>query len=270
MKIAAVSYLNALPLTDGLPWPVQGLRPVALAGDGLLDFDLILAPVVTAFDDPRWKIVSDAPAIGCRGPVGSVRLDITAPHTIHTIRTIQLSPESRTSNQLLHVLLHHYWKRIDDVQCVASQCTSNEQRATSNALPDATLIIGDAALATPATPASIDLGGVWCEWTGLPFVFAAWMARTAPPGAVTKILRDTCARNLANVGEFASRVSRRASRGTATDTAALVQYFTQNLNYRFGAEEWAGLVKFREMVKACRGTRDDRSLWSLGRGTKLQ
>ena len=46
---------------------------------------------------------------------------------------------------------------------------------------DAVLVIGDAALRARAPkhdyPYVNDLGAAWKEWTGLPFVFAVWVAR---------------------------------------------------------------------------------------------
>ena len=46
---------------------------------------------------------------------------------------------------------------------------------------DAVLLIGDRAMHSPGGRFDVvwDLGDEWCRWTGLPFVFAMWVARPA-------------------------------------------------------------------------------------------
>ncbi|MFP6649503.1 MAG: MqnA/MqnD/SBP family protein, partial [Pirellulaceae bacterium] len=100
LRIGAVSYLNTKPLVFGLEkmLPTAELvfdLPSRLADDlaaGQLDIALI--PTVEYFQDPSYRVVSDA-CIACRGPVLSVSLLSRCP--IEEIRTLALDEGSRTS-----------------------------------------------------------------------------------------------------------------------------------------------------------------------------
>lgn len=281
MRVAVVGYINALPLTWGLPWPIDRLVPAALAGDALQAYDLILAPVVTAWESPAWEILNDAPAIGCCGAVGSVRLEFTLGKDLATALTFALSPESRTSNLLLAVLLREYWGKRDAGLYSARHgaggvppegppvgrahaprgrrlCSRpadyrgyKDRRASENSLGgnfpgscDATLVIGDRALSTQPPAQSIDLGQAWHEWTGLPFVFAAWMSKAAVAPKIAATLRTTRDRNLANPHAFVTQVL--AHHPHAGPPPQLLRYFTEQLVYEFGPRERAGLARFSE------------------------
>lgn len=223
MHIAAVNFLNALPLTYGLPWDVQPLRPAEFSADAVAACDLILAPVYFAIEHPEWQIVSGVPTIGCDGAVGTVRIDFAADQSLDTARTIARSADSKTSNQLLAILLHTAWHR--DVALLAP-----------NSAADGALIIGDHALATAPTVATVDLGASWKSWTGLPFIFAAWMARTSIDDETRTQLNATKNRNLANLWPIFSRVTH--------EMPALKYHFTQQLVYDFGPTQEAGLARF--------------------------
>src|SRR5690242_1972229 len=79
LRIGAVNYLNTKPLV----YRLQRLSPQAEVifdlpsrlADGLAAgrFDVALIPSIEFFQDPNYRIVSDA-CIGCRGPVMSVKL----------------------------------------------------------------------------------------------------------------------------------------------------------------------------------------------------
>ena len=72
-----------------------------------------------------------------------------------------------------------------------SSCLATPRSATSRGSVDevheARLVIGDAALVLSdersgvTYPYAYDLGLEWKRWTGLPFVFAVWVARRATP-----------------------------------------------------------------------------------------
>ncbi len=72
--------------------------------DGLADgqLDVALIPSIEFFQDPAYRIVSDA-CIACRGPVLSVKLFSRVP--AERIRTLALDEGSRTSAALVRILL---------------------------------------------------------------------------------------------------------------------------------------------------------------------
>src|SRR5215475_4027634 len=107
LRVGAVTYLNTKPLVFRLPQfaPQAELSfdlPSRLADDlaaGRLDVALI--PSIEYFQDPDYRIVSDA-CIACRGPVLSVKLfsRVKAAH----LRTLALDEGSRTSVALVRIL----------------------------------------------------------------------------------------------------------------------------------------------------------------------
>jgi chorismate dehydratase len=91
-------------------------------------------------------------------------------------KTILLSAESATSINLLKILLS---KRYN---CTCSFQVTSE--TTLSALKDAPamLLIGDSALRAVSESSAVrvyDLGDIWNQWTGLPFVFALWLTTRA-------------------------------------------------------------------------------------------
>src|SRR5262249_37440958 len=127
-----------------------------------------------------------------RGPVRSVVLVAEKP--FESVSEIALDTSSRTSVVLARLVLRRlFGKEPRLVGRPAAQAIA-EARGDCGAL-----VIGDPALAIEGKyPHVIDLGQAWLEWTGLPFVFAAWCGR---PGAVSaedeRILLEAKAHGLA-------------------------------------------------------------------------
>ncbi len=176
LRIGAVNYLNTKPLVYGLKQaaPHADLSfalPSRLAddlSDGRLDIALI--PSVEYFQNPEYRIVSDA-CIACRGPVLSVKLFSRVPAA--QIRSLALDEGSRTSAALARILLS---ERFDlEPKLVRLPIGAS----FADAKTDAVLLIGDRAIHSPAGSfAEVwDLGDEWLRWAELPFVFAMWTAR---------------------------------------------------------------------------------------------
>jgi chorismate dehydratase len=110
---------------------------------------------------------------------------------------------------------------------------------------DAVLLIGDRAIADGSTNDKFvevwDLGQRWCEWTGLPFVFAMWIAREGvDTGDIVGLLgaaRDNGVKHFSEIAEHEGPLV-----GVSTDLA--ITYFRDNLHFVLGDEERAGLRKF--------------------------
>src|SRR5262245_50535631 len=174
LRYASVPYLNAGPLLEGLADEVGPVRLevpavlVRLLAEGSVD--VALAPIVAAFENPRLAVV-DAGCIATHGAVGSVLLFAKKPPA--EVRTVALDASSRTSVALTRVLFRHRW-RAEPV--FVPRDPDPDLRHLD---ADAALLIGDPALvARWEGPPPVDLGAEWRAMTGLPFVFAAWLART--------------------------------------------------------------------------------------------
>ena len=171
-RLGAVSYLNTLPLIDGLD-RVPGVSvvpdvPAALAGRlEAGETDLSLCSVIDHQVSSRPLELVPVGQIGCDGETRTVAL--FSRHPIDQIEEVACDVESHTSVALARILLAESTGRLPRVTPFPPE---------SNEIPDSVLLIGDkvARLAPPASthPHRVDLGMAWKELTGLPFVFAAW------------------------------------------------------------------------------------------------
>lgn len=176
VRVGAVSYLNTKPLIYGIE---KGMikdeaeliidYPSKIASMLLEDkIDVGLVPVAIIPQMKEHYIISDY-CIGSVGVVASVCLFSEVP--LPDIKTVLLDYQSRTSVALLKVLIKEYWK-ID----VEFEDTSGDYQSKISGTT-AGLVIGDRALEQrKKSPYIFDLGEEWENFTGLPFVFAAWIS----------------------------------------------------------------------------------------------
>jgi len=169
-------------------------------------------------------------SISAIGPVKSVLLFATRPIEELQGAAIGLSAESDTSVNLLKVLLARKYGLSNSFQR-----TSLPLAQALEHFP-ALLLIGDAALKGAAAPGEsrvYDLGELWHQFTGLPFVFALWIARREAAqqkgAALAALARDlVAAKQLAygSYAEIAATCRERAWLGSAE----LVDYW-QTISY---------------------------------------
>ena len=176
VRVGAVSYLNTKPLIYGIE---KGMikdeanliidYPSKIALMLLEDeIDVGLVPVAIIPKMKEHYIISDY-CIGSVGEVASVCLFSEVP--LDKIEKVLLDYQSRTSVALLKLLIKEYWK-IN----VAFLDTSGDYQSEISGTT-AGLVIGDRALQQRKISSYIfDLGEEWENFTGLPFVFAAWIS----------------------------------------------------------------------------------------------
>ena len=112
---------------------------------------------------------------------------------------------------------------------------------------DAVLVIGDRAMRVPHEPFHdvVDLAEAWHALTGLPFVFALWVARGGVDlGDLPEALERSRAAGLAHAGELARTHGPRLG----LDVATCYDYLTRVLSYDLGEPELAGLRRFAAMA----------------------
>src|SRR6185369_11597556 len=113
-------------------------------------------------------IISDY-CIGADGDVGSVLLLSDVP--MSEIKNVLLDYQSRTSVTLAQVLADKYW-RIKPRWTDAKENYERDIKGTT-----AGVVIGDRTFALKNKfKYTYDLSGEWKIFTGLPFVFACWVA----------------------------------------------------------------------------------------------
>ncbi len=181
IKISAVSYTNTKPFLYGLQHSgildeiELSLDAPADCAQKLIDdvVDIGLIPVAAVLNIPNWHLVSDY----CIGAVGAVNsVFIFSNCKIEDVRTLQLDPQSRSSNNLAKVLLKNYWKlKPEFIVAAADYGTLTEPNI-------AFVQIGDRTFGkTGQYPFVYDLAEEWQKFTGLPFMFAGWIANKPIP-----------------------------------------------------------------------------------------
>jgi chorismate dehydratase len=175
IKISAVSYTNTKPFIYGIEHSAL-LDQVVLSLDIPTDcaaklingqVDIGLIPVAAIPDVPNAHIVADY----CIGSVGAVNSVFIFSHIpVGEIRSVRLDSHSRTSNNLAKVLLKFHFK-----QTVSYTMDPEEDT-------DAIVLIGDRTFGKKEHFAyAYDMGEEWMNFTGLPFVYAAWVANKPIP-----------------------------------------------------------------------------------------
>jgi chorismate dehydratase len=178
VRIACVEYLNATPFRLGIetfthwegPAPeLHLLHPrdcaMALAND---EVDLGLVPVAVIPSLKHAEVVTDY-CIGAERAVESVCIYAEKP--LNKLNRMLLDFQSLTSISLVQVLNHFHWKHpwIFDS---ASKDYINQIHGNTGGV-----VIGDRTFGLEGRfPVVVDLASEWHAYTGLPFVFAAWVA----------------------------------------------------------------------------------------------
>ena len=198
------------------------------------ELDVALIPSIEYFRDPRYEIISDA-CVATRGAVLSVKLF----SRVHPgrIRRLALDAGSRTSSTLVQIILAEKYGVFPELETLPMEMHIVDSTA------DAVLLIGDRAMQPPSETFHEvwDLGTEWKKWTGLPFVFAMWVARNdcdlQGVDAALCQARDAGLKNL---------------EGIARDEAATVgisqeqclSYLRDNLYFHLGPRQRRGLELF--------------------------
>ncbi|MEO7363146.1 MAG: menaquinone biosynthesis protein [Gemmatimonadaceae bacterium] len=269
LSVGRIPYINCYPvygaidrglvpldarLVDGVPTKLNRLM-----AEGQLDVSVVSA-VEYARDASRYLVLPNL-AISCDGPVQSVMLFSRVDISKLSGKRVLVSRSSMTSVALLELLFANVWNVrpefvLGDAELVDIARFGEEPH-------DARLVIGDAALrlfdatAPGGTmhamyPVRADLGQEWKSWTGLPFVFAVWVAqRTSPRAKVVAAhhalvqSRDWGLMNLDVLAEQASQAS-----GVSVDMCSV---YLSGLDYRLSPPHLAGLSEFfRKLVAAGR------------------
>jgi chorismate dehydratase len=249
LRIGQIPFLNCLLFFDGLEnTPGVELSPLvpralsAAALDGAVDAGPV--PLVDTWEiDDRYTPLGDF-CIATTARAHSVFLFSKRP--VHHLEggVVGITGQTSTSVRLLKVLLTHVW-----------HVRPSQYTAIDRARNDAFLLIGDDALlhrhGAPEFPHMADLGEVWNQWTGLPFVFARWVARRDLPPAdrerLCALLEASIAGNWAQLDRIA--VPRAAELNMTVDE---VRDYLKGFRFRATAEEHAAMAKFRQLDAATR------------------
>jgi len=258
MRVGRIGYINCYPVYGGIDRRLVPLPAELVTGTPSELNDLLVAgeldvSVISAVEYARHAkelVLLPELAISCDGPVRSVALFSKLPIEQLDNRTVLCTASSRTSIALLELLCRRLWNlrpRFAEARAEASDLDHLRE------LPhDAVLVIGDPALLLTerhSYPHRVDLGGVWKDWTGLPFVFAVWAARRATaPDAVRAVHRGLLASREWGLAHL-DLLAKAAARACGVSRAACREYFA-GLDYALTDRHLAGLTDFFRRLAA--------------------
>ena len=237
-----VSYLNTRPLLLGMEqspfkerielikaYPAQIAQALL---DDTIDIGLVPVAVMPLLKHPQ--LVSKY-VIGTEGEVASVALFSQVP--MDQIEKVYLDYQSRTSVALAKILFKQFWKKevefLNATEGYINQINGNT----------AGIIIGDRALVSLDKFEHIyDLGLAWKAYSGLPFVFAAWVANKPIPLEFIEAFDAANGYGLSHLEDVIALIP------ANEQVYDLHKYYTENISYELTPEKKAGLDKFLEAL----------------------
>ncbi len=242
-RVGCVPYLNAKPLVQWLDENAEDNGayltydvPSKLA-DRLnsADLDVALVSIFEVFQNPTLHIIPDI-SISADGAVRSVRLFSKVP--VAQIKSVALDASSLTSVALTKIILAEKYSLFPTY--IASPPNLSKMLQDY----DAGLIIGDLSLFNSPVAEILDLGSEWKELTGLPFCYAAWLAR---PGTdlkhLTKLLAESKQWGLNHLRELTAKWSIEMG----LDMNRVHEYFYDIMKFDLDEHKLAAIAKFEEL-----------------------
>ncbi len=244
MRLGVVPFLNAQPLVWGLQdhhklFPVPPSQMGQLLKEGKLD--VAIAPIAAYLLNPGLTIVPIA-AIGCKGPVKSVRILSNGP--LVNVERLFVDARSQTSVLLAKLILKRWYgvKKLEVEHVDMATYHPNQTKPW-----EAVLQFGDSALlAAPTGMVVTDLGEEWFFRTQKPFVFAVWMARSVP--IAREIENDLLASKNAGLKHLDDVVNNYHGIWTFL-RPQLKQYLEKNIDYSYTPAEVKGQLEFQKLLK---------------------
>ena len=259
IRLGNIAYSNCYPIHAALcnparrpPWLEVISGPPSRLNAMLARGELDVAPC-SSIEIARHEteyLALDGVCIGSDGPVQSILLFSRRPLDDLEGARVALSRASATSRVLVRVLLERVWRAapeyLDFDDAMADPLDAGAAEAA--------LFIGDAALRrVPRDGEQVtDLGAAWTEWTGLPFVYALWLIRSAAvkqpelPTVCREILRarDRAAAELPGLAEEAAPVF-------DMEAERLVAYW-RSVRYTYSEAMAEGLLRFLAYARELR------------------
>ena len=238
MRIAAIRYINALPLIFGLQQhhdhdlifdTPSGCFRKLISNEA----DVALIPVLGTQMHPDVRAIRDL-GIAAENQTESVFVYFEKP--LNKIQTVAVDPASLTSVNLLKIILHIQYK--NQPKFVTSSSSEIQDRLKSC---DAALLIGDAAITTrvPGFNRS-DLASEWQTMTKLPFIFAVWASLRQLTSSEQEVFRQS----LFEAQRSSEIVMNQACKMLPVDREFVKRYYNLDLHYQLTPNDYQGLSQY--------------------------
>jgi chorismate dehydratase len=197
------------------------------------EIDLGLVPVAVLSKLPQYIITGDH-CIGADGDVASVCIFSEVP--LEQVENIILDYQSRTSVELCQVLIRDHWKKNINFIKAEDDHFREQIRGTT-----AGLVIGDRAFEQRlVSPYIYDLSAAWKAYTGLPFVFAAWVATKQLPAEFLSAFNEANAQGLLHIDDVIN--------DSSYSIFDLHHYFNDCISYDLDEKKKQGLALFLKLI----------------------
>ncbi len=199
--------------------------------------DIGLVPVALLTDLDNYKVITDY-CIGANGKVDSVKLYSAV--DLNSIKTITLDYQSRSSIKLTKILAKEFWKIRPEY--IDGKPGFESTVSESNAV----VVIGDRTFELNGKfKYEWDLSEEWQKFTGLPFVFAAWVINSSNvPAEFIGEFNDVLKHGLDNIRE-----SIKADNSGEKNFDPL-DYLTKKIDYNLGNDKREAMNLFLAKIKA--------------------
>ena len=156
---------------------------------------------------------------------------------IEEVKNIYLDYQSKTSVSLARILLKEYWKK--EVELIETKDEDFRDQIKGNT---AGVVIGDRALEQRLKSKYIyDLGEVWMKYTGLPFVFATWVANKSLPQEFINEFDEANAFGLRHLSEVIEE--------NTSSNFNLKNYYNNYISYQFDDKKRKGMNLFLKLLR---------------------
>lgn len=245
IKISIVNYTNTLPFKwaikrSGLLQRIDLQEDIPSICAQKLKFkqvDLALIPVAALLELDSYFIETDF-CIGAKGRVDSVKLYSQVP--LEEIKTVTLDYQSKSSITLTKVLFKFFWKRQVDY-FDAKPGFENGVDGT-----DAAVVIGDRTfILNGRYKYEYDLALEWQNFTGLPFVFAAWVSTEKLPCDFIQEFNIVLEHGLNNI----SQAIEDDYSNKSLSKEKTMEYLTQRIDYRLDDDKRKALDLFLNYIQ---------------------
>lgn len=247
MRIAAIRFINSLPLIYGLEKDRSNeivydtpLRCYRRLVDG--EVDVALIPVFGTQTAPSIRAVKGL-GIAAVNKTESVYVFATKP--LSQVRTVACDPASLTSTVLFQIILQ---SRYNNHSCLFGKSEGDTIHDILRNV-DAALVIGDQAILTEKTDYDhYDLATEWYSLTRLPFVFAVWACSRALSDTEKEMLKQSYLQSI----EHRAEICERAATMLPVGSEFLERYYNHNLHYQLTKPDYEGLLRFLTLAAELR------------------
>lgn len=252
LRLGTVSFLNSKPLTYALEEKIieNNINLVATPPAELSaklhqkELDAALIPVAELLKRKSYSVVPGI-SISSLGKVDSVIL--LSKVDIGDIKTVAVDKRSQSSTALLRIILEIF-HNLSPVYEPKDCSSGNLEQVFLNGV-DCGMLIGDAGLEYLYSPPDgykiYDLGEIWTEHTGLPFVYAVFAVNNnVSLGDNLRILQESKSDGLKRLPEIAKI----GAVETGLSEEICYNYISEKIRYDLGKEEINGIIKYSELL----------------------